>query len=176
VVIEAVAGATVTPIAGGGLGGGGLGAISLLSPPPQPAKLLTTSRTRAKRFLVFGLREPVISGCHPAVSVAAYVILELVVTLDRILEIAMAILEAGTPARFTHPWRRPVTGFIYRSQYVPGEAFSRFGSAHIESLPVPAHRARERRWVLSNYGELYREIGSAVNFADLMENQPPCVR
>ena len=96
VVIEAVAGATVTAIGGGGLGGGGFAAISLLPPPPQPLKMPTASTTRAKNTLVLGLGEPVISGRHPAIFVAADVILEIVIIiLDRVLGFAAVTIDAG---------------------------------------------------------------------------------
>jgi hypothetical protein len=100
VEIEAADGATVTPIWGGGLGGGGLGggglaAISTLSPPPQLTKVLTASRTRGRNIPVSGLREPDISGCHPAVSIGADLILEIVIMLDGIHRIAAVIFDAG---------------------------------------------------------------------------------
>jgi hypothetical protein len=57
--------------------------------------VLTASRTRAKNILVSGLGEPVISGCRPAVSIAADLILEIVIMLDRIHPIAAVILDAS---------------------------------------------------------------------------------
>jgi len=89
VEIEAAAGVTVTPIAGGALA-----VILPLSPPPQLTKVLIASRTRGRNSLVSGLREPVISGRHPAAFIAADFILEIVFMLDRIDRIAAVILDA----------------------------------------------------------------------------------
>ena len=114
VEIEAAAGVTVTAIEGGGLGGGVLAgvlaAISLLSPPPQPARTLAASRTRAKSILVRGLGEPAISGCHPAVSIAADVIIEVVVMPDRILRIAAVMIDASRASFARVPTATPGDG------------------------------------------------------------------
>ena len=123
--IEAAAGVTVTAIGGGGFGGGELAgvlaAISLLPPPPQPARTLAASSTSAKSVLVRGPGEAVIAGCHPAVSIAADVILEVVVMPDRILRIAAVMIDASRASFARVPTaRHPVTGFIYRSQCDPG--------------------------------------------------------
>ena len=112
--IEAAAGVTVTAIEGGGLGGGVLAgvlaAISLLSPPPQPARTLAASSTSAKSVLVRGPGEAVIAGCHPAVSIAADVILEVVVMPDRILKIAAVMLDASRAAFARAPITSPGDG------------------------------------------------------------------
>ena len=109
--IEAAAGVTVTAIGGGGFGGGVLAAaISLLPPPPQPARTLATSRTRAKSILARGLGEPVISGCHPAVSIAADVIIEVVVMPDRILRIAAVMIDASRASFARVPTATPGDG------------------------------------------------------------------
>jgi len=112
--IEAAAGVTVTAIGGGGFGGGVLAgvpaAISLLSPPPQPARTLAASSTSAKSVLVRGPGEAVIAGCHPAVSIAADVILEVVVMPDRILKIAAVMLDASRAAFARAPITSPGDG------------------------------------------------------------------
>ena len=109
--IEAAAGVTVTAIGGGGFGGGVLAAaISLLPPPPQPARTLAASSTSAKSVLVRGPDEAVIAGCHPAVSIAADVILEVVVMPDRILKIAAVMLDASRAAFARAPITSPGDG------------------------------------------------------------------
>ena len=112
--IEAAAGVTVTAIGGGGFGGGVLAgvpaAISLLSPPPQPARTLAASSTSAKSVWVRGPGEAVISGCHPAVSIAADVIIEFVVMPDRFLRIAAVMIDASRACFARVPTASPGDG------------------------------------------------------------------
>jgi len=108
--IEAAAGVTVTAIGGDGLEAGVLTAISLLSPPPQPARTLAASSTSAKSVWVRGPGEAVISGCHPAVATAADVTLEVVVMPDRILEIAAVMLDASRASFARVPTASPGDG------------------------------------------------------------------